>query len=176
MFQRAVRSDSGGSYASRHQLRDIRVWAPYVIPDFHGTAPWFSSSRRCLSLKVSMHCQKPVYLYDSNACPSISRLNGSRTSSSPSNVAQNVISHGEEAALNLDVAARRLSFAPLNLTSHGLPLLISQLFGAELSVVSCQMRVQSDCRSTGVEASGSSFQVSHNLGRDHERLLRTPSE
>ncbi len=40
---------------------------------FHGAELWFSSSRRCLSLKVSMHCQKPVYLYANKACFSISR-------------------------------------------------------------------------------------------------------
>jgi len=29
---------------------------------FQGAVVWFSSSRCCLSLKVSMHCQNPVYL------------------------------------------------------------------------------------------------------------------
>ena len=29
---------------------------------FHGAVVWSNSSNRCLSLKVSMHCQKPLYL------------------------------------------------------------------------------------------------------------------
>src|SRR5262249_35046564 len=54
-----------------HMLTEIRSesldGAATWFQTFHGAAPWFNSSRCCLSLKVSMHCQKPVYLYAKSA-------------------------------------------------------------------------------------------------------------
>src|SRR5581483_996837 len=50
----------------------------------HGGLPLdSSSSSRCLSLNVSMHIQKPWYLYPMSACCAISLSNGCRTNSSP---------------------------------------------------------------------------------------------
>src|ERR1700685_917222 len=43
------------------------------LQTFHGAGPRLNSSRRCLSLKVSMHCQNPLYLKASRAFFSIKR-------------------------------------------------------------------------------------------------------
>src|SRR5689334_5264687 len=57
--------------------------APFSQTFQGAEASAFSSSRRCLSLNVSMHCQKPSYFWASRAFLSISRWNGCRTNSSP---------------------------------------------------------------------------------------------